>query len=151
MSEERELTQKQKQFCLNYVSEQFFGNGTKSYISAYQLDMTKPGAYASARSQASENLTKPNILKFINELLDSEGLNDVFVDKQLLFLITQNADLSAKVQSIREYNKLRQRIIDKSESKQNLTITDLSKYSYEQLKELAGTNPEGSTPGDQPT
>jgi hypothetical protein len=68
-------------------------------------------------------LTNSNILSRINEELDAAGLNDNFVDKQLLFAITQNADLSSKVRAIQEYNKLKQRIIEKLETKNNNKIT----------------------------
>jgi hypothetical protein len=50
-------------------------------------------------------------------MLDDAGLNDNFVDKQLLFVISQHADLNAKMKAIEQYNKLKQRITDKSETK----------------------------------
>ena len=114
---ERDLTLQQEEFCKNYVSQEFFGNGTQSYIDAYGIDVEKKGAYDVARAGAYENLSKPHICKRINELLDDAGLNDQFVDKQLLFLINQHADFGAKVSAIREYNKLKQRI----ETKVSLT------------------------------
>lgn len=110
-----DLTVEQSEFCNLYVTKEFFGNGTEAYIEAYSIDLTKKGAYESARSGASRLLTKDNILKRINELLNNEGLNNSFVDKQLLFILTQNADFGAKIQAIKEYNKLRQRITDKIE------------------------------------
>ena len=48
---------------------------------------------------------------------ESEGLNDAFVDKQLLFLISQQDDKTNKNAAIREYNKLKQRITEKMEIK----------------------------------
>lgn len=100
----------QEKFCNLYVTKEFFGNGTEAYIEAYDVDLTRKGAYEGARASSSRLLTDANILKRINKLLDNEGLNDSFVDKQLLLVITQNADLSSKVQAIKEYNKLKQRI-----------------------------------------
>lgn len=111
------LTPKQKKFCENYVSKEFYGNGTWSYVNAYQMDMTEKGAYAVAASGAKENLRKPQIYNYINSLLEQDGLNDAFVDKQLLFLINQHDDLSAKTNAIKEYNKLKQRITDKIQHK----------------------------------
>jgi phage terminase small subunit len=111
---EKELNEKQKLFCKYYVSEEFFGNGVKAYCEAYNLDQTNIKDYNTAKSNAYDLLTKPYILSYINEQLDAAGLNDSFVDKQLLFAIMQNADLSSKVKAIAEYNKLRQRITDKS-------------------------------------
>lgn len=110
----KELNEKQKLFCKYYVSEEFFGNGVKAYCMAYGFDSTDIKEYNSAKVLASELLTNVNVLTCINEQLDEAGLNDNFVDKQLLFTITQNADMSSKVKAIGEYNKLRQRIIDKS-------------------------------------
>jgi len=81
---------------------------------AYGLDYTDTREYNSSKVLASELLTNVNILSYINEQLDEAGLNDSFVDKQLLFTITQNADMGSKVKAIGEYNKLRQRITDKS-------------------------------------
>lgn len=109
------LTLKQELFCKLYISQEIFGNGTQAYIEAYNIDITEKGAYAVARAGASENLTKPNIIDRINELLEEQGLNDQFVDKQLLFLIQQHADLNAKKGAIQEYNKLKSRIVDKAE------------------------------------
>lgn len=110
---EIELTLKQKKFCEVYVSQEFFANGVQSYIESYDIDTSKHGAYNSARVSASELLTNPNILLYINHLLDLTGLNDTFIDKQLTLLITQNADFGSKLGAIKEYNKLKQRVEDK--------------------------------------
>jgi phage terminase small subunit len=110
-----DLTVEQADFCKLYVTKEFFGNGTEAYIEAYSVDVSKKGAYEAARSSASRLLTKANILNRINELLDNEGLNNEFVDKQLLFVLTQNADFGAKIQAIKEYNKIKNRITDKLE------------------------------------
>lgn len=108
------INAKQELFCKYYVSEETFGNGVRSYCKAYGIDENNIQKYNTAKKSAFDLLTNPNILTRINELLDDAGLNDNFVDKQLLFAITQNADLSSKVKAIGEYNKLRQRITDKS-------------------------------------
>ncbi len=118
-----ELNEKQELFCKNYVSKDFFGSGVESYAAAYGLDLTNQKDYNNAKVAASKLLTNSNILSRINEELDAAGLNDNFVDKQLLFAITQNADLSSKVRAIQEYNKLKQRIIEKLETKNNNKIT----------------------------
>lgn len=57
---EEKLTEKQKQFCENYV---FDWNATRSYLAAYP-----DSGYDAARSSASDLLTKPNILAFIEQL-----------------------------------------------------------------------------------
>lgn len=108
------LTPQQEFFCQLYASDrEFFGNGVQSYIEAYDINIEEKGQYNVAKSGASENLSKPYILDRINELLELGKLNDAFVDKQLQFIIAQNADLSSKTAAIREYNKLKQRITDK--------------------------------------
>ena len=117
-----ELNEKQMLFCKYYVSKDFFGSGVESYAAAYNLDLTIQKDYNTAKVNASKLLTNTNILTRINEELDAAGLNDNFVDKQLLFAITQNADLSSKVRAIQEYNKLKQRIIEKLETKNDNKI-----------------------------
>jgi phage terminase small subunit len=114
---ERELNEKQELFCKLFVSEEFFANGVKAYAKAYNIDIEDPKKYASARVRASELLTNTNISSYITQMLDDAGLNDNFVDKQLLFVISQHADLNAKMKAIEQYNKLKQRITDKSETK----------------------------------
>lgn len=120
----KSLNPKQELFCQLYASDrEFFGNGTQSYIKAYDIDTTKKGSYAAARASACDLLTMPNINSRINELLESGGLNDNFVDKQLLFLINQNADLSTKRSAIAEYNKLKSRITEKTEALVTADVT----------------------------
>lgn len=117
----KELNLKQVKFCELYASDvEFFGNGTQAYIEAYDIDITKSkGVYAAARSSAHNLLTNPNILTKINELLESATLNDEFVDKQIAFLITQNADFGAKMSAIKEYNQLKKRINSQPPAVQN--------------------------------
>lgn len=112
--EETRLNEKQELFCQYYAGDrEFFANGTQSYIEAYRLDRKKTKDYKNAMASAYELLRKPEIINRINELLESGGLNDTFVDKQLIFVISQSYDLSSKVAAIKEYNKLKARIIDK--------------------------------------
>ena len=112
--EESSLTEKQEMFCKNYVSKEFFGSGVESYADAYGLDLMVQKDYNTAKSNAYKLLTNTYILSRINQELEEAGLNDNFVDKQLLFAITQNADLGSKVKAIGEYNKLKQRITIKT-------------------------------------
>lgn len=121
---EKGLNLKQKQFCKHYISQEFFANGVQSYIEAYNIEIKNGGAYNAARVNACKLLTNPNILLYINELLDLSGLNDSFVDKQMTLLITQNADFGSKLGAIREYNKLKSRITEKIEhSGKIITVT----------------------------
>ena len=107
------LNERQILFCKYFVSQDFYGNGVESYAAAYDKDLTKQSEYNTSKVNAHKLLTNANILSRINEELTDAGLNDNFVDKQLLFAITQSADLNSKVKAITEYNKLKQRITDK--------------------------------------
>lgn len=126
------LNAQQEAFCQNYISndKNLFGNGVQCYIEVYKPDQTKKNRYRTACSVASEILTNPKVIARINELLEDWGLNDENVDKQLLFLISQFEDKNTKLWAIREYNKLRQRIIDKQETKVTFDI------KWKNLKEL---------------
>jgi len=86
------------------------------------LILEKKEPYAGARASASRLLTNANTLKRINELLEVGILNDAFVDKQIAFLITQNAELGTKLGAIKEYNALKQRITKKLELGGDLTL-----------------------------
>ena len=110
----------QQKFGKLYASErEFFGNGVQAYAKAYGIDLSTRGAYQSAKSAASRLLTNVNLLAYINELLEVV-LNEAHVDKQLAFLITQNADFGAKLGAIREFNALRQRVTKKFEGTMSL-------------------------------
>jgi len=111
------LNEKQELFCKYFVSKDFYANGVESYAAAYGLDLSNPKNYNTAKVNASKLLTNTNISSYITQMLDDAGLNNNFVDKQLLFVISQHADLNAKMKAIEQYNKLKQRITDKSETK----------------------------------
>lgn len=112
--QESKLNLKQEAFCQLFVSAgEFFGNGTQAYIEAYDIDITKKGAYDGARASAYNLLTNTHICDRINSLLESGGLNDENVDKQLLLIINQHGDFRSKVRAIQEYNKLKSRVTEK--------------------------------------
>lgn len=98
---------KQKMFCLYYL--EFSGNGTQAAIEAGYNVYTAHGniSYRLAASIASENLTKPNIMAFIDMKLKEYGFDDENVRKHHLFLINQFADLSSKSKGIDMYYKLK--------------------------------------------
>lgn len=113
------LNSKQEQFCRAYVSEELFWNGTQAYMSVYHCKET------TARVQASIFLTNPNICEKINTLLEEAGLTDNNADKQLLFCMNQYADLSIKLQAVREYNRVKWRVT----KNHNASITPFSLVS----------------------
>lgn len=122
------LTPEQDEFCKLYATDfECFGNGIRAYIIAYGLNPTNPCDYANAGNNASKSLDKPHIIKRINELLDAQGLNNLYADKQLLFLISQHEDKATKLQAIKEYNKMRGRIIDRQEIDTKQTIVEIVK------------------------
>lgn len=108
-------------FCQYFASHyETFGNATRSYAKAYNIDITDSSKYATCRTNGYRLLTNADILDRINELLAELVLNDTVVDMQLGFLITQMGDYGAKIQAIKEYNKLKQRITEKIEVKTDL-------------------------------
>ena len=141
----KDINPKQERFCKLYATDrEFFGNGVQTYIEVYKPDQTKKNWYKSAQGSASRLLSNAIIFNRINELLEEGGLNDAFVDKQLLFLISQQSDFTNKAASIREYNKLKQRIVDKSDVTSGGKPLLQINYGHRQLDKPA-TETEDST------
>lgn len=115
----RVISPQEELFCKLYAWEQweeYRGNGSKSFAMAFDCDnkdVIRNGAY--------RLLQNAHICKYIDSLIDKAWFTDQNMDSQLCFLATQHADLSAKLWAIREYNKLKQRIIEKIDK--NTTIT----------------------------
>jgi hypothetical protein len=132
------LTLKQEAFCELYVmaDKDFFGNGVECYMEVYgdEVDKNKPNWYKTAGVNASRLLGNARICDRINELLSDGGLNDQFVDKQLLYMITQHADGNMKLGALREYNKLKQRIIDRQDMTSAGKPLDFKIISYKDYK-----------------
>ena len=114
------LNPNQKVFCQLYAGGgEHFGNGVWSYVIAYKLKVplisysslneSQKREYAVAKQTASELLTKPYIIEKCNELVDAL-IKDEIVDRELVRVIMQNDELSAKVSAIKEYNQLKSRI-----------------------------------------
>jgi hypothetical protein len=112
------LTPEQGVFCVEYVNN--LGNGTEAIFEAYGLDRQKKGVYLTARVMASENLTKPNILEYIREIWDDQGLNDEIVDVETSFLVKQRGDNGAKAKGIDIYNKIGGRYEKDNEQKKTI-------------------------------
>ncbi len=125
-----QLNENQEMFCQLYATnKEFFGNGVQSYLEVYDIDKGKPNWYKTACSATSQLLSNIKVTSRINALLEEGGLNDMFVDKQLGFLITQHSDFSNKLGAIREYNKLKQRITDKVKVEGTMSLTQLFEKS----------------------
>jgi hypothetical protein len=108
------LNERQELFCQLYATDrEFFGNGVQTYIEVYEPDTSKPNWYKTVCAAASRLLSEVKVCKRINELIEANGLNDNYVDKQLEFLVTQHADFKAKLGAIKEYNALKTRIVNR--------------------------------------
>tara|TARA_R100000365_G_C2682856_1_gene27633 strand:+ start:79 stop:540 length:462 start_codon:yes stop_codon:yes gene_type:complete len=122
------LNFQQEDFCQLYVSpdRELFGNGVQCYLAIYGEEYfeknRKPMSYQVAMSASSRLLSNVKVIDRINALLEEGGFNDVNVDKQLLFLINQHADLKTKAAAIREYNSLRNRVKRELEVKHTLIV-----------------------------
>lgn len=107
----RKLTLKQERFCQLYArGNETYGHGTLSYLAVFG---SKKTGYRTAQVNSSRLLSNAMISDRINELLESDGLNDQFVDSQLMLLLRQNEDKGSKLGAIREYNKVKGRITEK--------------------------------------
>ncbi len=128
---EEKLSIRQEKFCELYTTDtEFFGNWAQSYLEVYDIDRSKPNWYKTACVNASKLLSNAKVYTRINDLLESQGLNNEFADKQLLFLMSQQVDFTNKLWAVREFNKLKKRIDNKME----LEIKDLSNI----LSEIQG-------------
>lgn len=128
------LTLKQERFCRNYTqNSHLFGNGTLSYADAYGYDLENasrenvkdengniiPESSEYKRMEvvcaanASRMLCLEKIDSYIRKLLN-EMLTDEVVDAQLMKVLLRGKDAD-QIAAIREYNKLKQRIINRSE------------------------------------
>jgi len=122
----KKLNIKQKTFCRYYATDrECFGNGLQAYAKAYKIDLSIKKKVNIAKANAHRLLTNADILAYIRELLNLEGLRDEIVDKELLFLILQNSNFSVKLGAIREYNFLRKRIINVQNDKAEVNLTSV--------------------------
>src|SRR5215204_6474040 len=154
--EKPKLNPKQEAFCRYYAQgEGTFGNATESYAAAYGYDLDPADEddeheddgeneegddieYDGARNvcavEGARLLRNPNCQERINVLLN-ELLKDEIVDAQLAKVIKQDGDLTPKVAAIKEYNKLRGRIIDHSK------VTHVQKLDMDDIRVLIGVLP----------
>lgn len=133
---ELKLTMKQIEFAKAYTDPtEHFGNGIAAAAKAYDLNPSDKRERAICATYANQNLKHAAIMTLVDILLDTEGLNDQYVDKQLLFLISQNADLKVKGLAIKEYNAMHNRTKKQVEVTHNNNF-DFTRVGVEELKML---------------
>lgn len=111
----KRLQPKIEMFCNYYagIGQETFGNGTTSYMQAYN----KPGRrystnYESSRAAAAKLLANPSVLKRVDEILKSYNNNET-VDKERAWIIVQRENPIAKIMAIKSYDDLVGRITKK--------------------------------------
>lgn len=139
MAAKEQLNLKQELFCQCYVKNTaLFGNATASYAEAYGYDfdsMSRERVYEEKDGQSTGKileysefdkaqavcgvngnklLRNTKIQDRVTQLL-TEMLSDEIVDSQLAKVILQDYKLESKIAGIREYNKLKQRIVEKTD------------------------------------
>ena len=120
------LNPKQELFCRMYVNNgSTFGNATKAYADAYDLDIDgvsdeAKANYRVANANGSRLLVnasiKSRVVKLLNDLLKDE-----IVDAELSKVIQQDGELSPKMTAIKEYNRIKGRGSDVVEHKFDFT------------------------------
>jgi hypothetical protein len=95
------MTMKERRFCDAYLD--FKADGVSAvYAAGYACKNANV-----AKGIAYNNLTKPNLIAYINSRLEETGFNDDLVMKQHLFLMQQHANLPAKAKAVEMYYKLK--------------------------------------------
>lgn len=122
------LTEKEKKFCEIY--SQFGVSGAEAVQQAGYGVTTRNTAY----NIASENLTKPKILAYINTLYKEYKFTDEEVMREHRYLIKQHHDLSSKARAIDMYYKKNGAY---SPEKQDITThRPFAECSDEELEEM---------------
>jgi hypothetical protein len=128
------LNPKQELFCQLYATDrEFFGNGVQSYIEAYDITVGHgkgQSTYETCRTRAWQLLTNVDVLARIDELLELGPLSTQKADKTLAFWMTQRAHPDTSMNAVKEFNKLRGRIIDHSK------ITHVQKFDIDDIRAI---------------
>lgn len=151
---EIKLNIKHKRFCELYVkNKDLFGNATRCYALAYNFNLESLSrdsifslpdengktelledspftkAYNICSVEGVRLLSYPKINDYINKLLN-ELMTEENADAELSWVMQQRTDLGPKVQALREFNKLKGRIIDHSKVElRGLSLRDLYEKS----------------------
>ena len=138
-AEKPKLNPKQELFCQLYATDrELFGNGVQSYIEAYDISVGHgkgQSTYETCRTRAWQLLTNLDVLARIDELLELGPLSTQKADKTLAFWMTQRAHPETSMNAVKEYNKLRGRIIDQSK------VTHIQKFDLDDIRAIIGRLP----------
>lgn len=143
------LSEKQKLFVEKYL--EFKGNGVDAVIEAgydvFKKDKKGNPLYPNRKMAAvvsAQNLVKLNIIAYKNLLLEEYGFTSEAVHEQHLFLINQDANLSAKSKGVDMFYKLKGSY---APEKHEHTIKDkLDELTPEELKAVVES---GKLPGKE--
>jgi phage terminase small subunit len=116
-----QLTEKEKKFCEVYC--QYGVSGIEAVREAGYKAKTNNTAY----SIASENLRKPNIIAYINDLYKEYKFTDEDVMREHLYLIKQHHDLPSKTRAIDMYYKKND--LYSPEKQDKITVVQVVNYS----------------------
>jgi hypothetical protein len=150
-AEKPKLNPQQEAFCRYYAQgEGTFGNATLSYSAAYEIELGDltwhdkdgnlrvhkdfVGDYHVCSVNGARLLRNADVQERINVLLN-ELLQDKIVDAELAKVIKQDGDLTPKVAAIKEYNKLRGRIVDLSK------VTQVQKLDMDDVRAVIAVLP----------
>lgn len=130
----KSLNPRQELFCRYFAGlgeRLLMANATASYMEAYGIKESKK-SYQAARKSASDLLTNPHIKTMVDRLFNEQFKSEV-IDNELLKAILQDKEIHAKVQAIREYNRLKGRVTGKIK----VSTTPRAHLSDEQMRIIA--------------
>ncbi len=155
-----------KRFCQLYTQNStLFGNATQCYAIAYGYDLdsldseaiySEPDeegktekledspyekAYNVCKVEGHRLLTYPNINEYINKLLNEMMTNET-ADAELAWVMKQRVDLAPKLGALREFNKLKNRVLNieiNTETIDPKTKTKVNSIISNFLKDAQGT------------
>jgi hypothetical protein len=158
--------QRRELFCRYFTqNDEMFNNATLSYAEAYEYELdelSQEAVYEEIEDEETGEIRKGKLIepseydKAYNVCsvqghrllrntkvqerivaLRNELLKDEVVDSELSKVIKQNKDFTPKVAAIKEYNKLRGRIIDQTK------VTHVQKLDMDDIRSVISVLPQG--------
>jgi len=125
-----DLNDRQEDFCRAYaglIDPDYMGNAAQSYLIAYDTNN-----YNTAKVNSCKLLKKRNVRLRVQELLKDNISSDI-ADQELMYLMLQRKDNSSKIRAIKEFNKRRRDIENRTEVE--FTFKDMMKKAKEAVDE----------------